>query len=126
MSVVLDASALLAWLHQETGHEEVADWLPNSIVSCVNWAEVIQKSVAKSVDVTGIRQDVMALGLVLEPFTATQAELSGTLWQHTKKFGLSLGDRACLALASEKSLPVLTADRQWRKLKTDIEISNIR
>ncbi len=126
MSVVLDASALLAWLHDEPGAENVTEHLPDACMSCVNWSEVIQKSLAKSVDIGGMRQDITALGLTLEPFTATHAEMAGALWESTKRLGLSLGDRACLALAKDKSLPVLTTDQEWKKLKTDVEISLIR
>lgn len=126
MSVVLDASALLAWLHEEPGAERVAEHFPETVMSCVNWSEVVQKSLAKSVNVEGMREDVMALGLALEPFTAKQAEFAGLLWRDTQTLGMSLGDRACLALAADKSLPVLTTDRAWQKLKTDIVISVIR
>ena len=123
MNVVLDASAILLWLHEEPGAEQVAEQVPNACISCVNWAEVIKTCLAKSVDVSGIRQDVAMLGLVVEPFTAIQAEIAAALWQRTRRLGLSFSRRACLALASEKSLPVLTADRQWRKLRTNAEIS---
>ncbi|MFO1430059.1 MAG: type II toxin-antitoxin system VapC family toxin [Candidatus Competibacteraceae bacterium] len=126
MSVVLDASALLAYLHDEPGNEAVEKVLAGAMISTVNLAEVIQKAMARSVEVQGLRQDLEALGLDIIPFTATQAEGAARLWQRTRAFGLSLGDRACLSLGLELALPVLTADQEWRQLELGLEIQLIR
>lgn len=63
-------------------------------ISSVNWAEVVQKSIAGGVDVDGLREDVEALGLSILPFTVEEAETAGRLWLQTRSCGLSLGDRA--------------------------------
>ena len=38
---------------------------------------------------------------------------AGAMFARTRAFGLSLGDRACLALAARERLPAMTADRIW-------------
>ncbi|MCP4283660.1 MAG: type II toxin-antitoxin system VapC family toxin [Gammaproteobacteria bacterium] len=126
MRLVLDASAVLAWLHEEPGGEQVGDHLSHACISSVNWSEVVQKSLARKADIEGMREEFMAIGLSIEPFDASQAEFAGRLWNSTRKHGMSLGDRACLALAKEKSLPVLTADRVWKQLKLGLDIRLLR
>ncbi len=126
MSVVLDASALLAWLQDEPGADTVDAVLNEALMSTVNWAEVFQKALAHDVDTTNLCEDLELLGMRIEPFTTTQAEIAAGLWQHTRSAGLSLGDRACLALASELKHPVLTTDKIWTELGLDLEIQAIR
>lgn len=126
MTLVLDASALLAWLHREPGGERVGTVLDGASMSAVNWSEVIQKSRHKGVEVQGMLDEVTDLGLAIEPFTATQAEQAARLWAQTRGLGLSLGDRACLALAMDRSAPVLTADRDWGGLALGIEVQLLR
>jgi PIN domain nuclease of toxin-antitoxin system len=117
---------LLAWLHEEPGSESVGELLPESSISSVNWSEVVQKALENGVDVAGMREELSALGLSIEGFTATQAELAAALRQVTRKKGLSLGDRASLALAQEKGVPVLTADRVWKSLRVGLQIQLLR
>lgn len=123
---VLDASALLALLHDEPGGEFVHPRLPAAVMSSVNWAEVVQKCVARGVDIDGLRIDLGSLGLRVWPFNSDDAEASGRLWSTTKALGLSLGDRACLAMGQRLSLPVLTADRAWGSLRLDFPVQIIR
>lgn len=104
MKVVLDASALLAYLQDEPGGEEVEAVLTESVISSVNWAEVVQKSIAANVIVDGMIDDLKALGLEIYPFTPEDAEITGRLWQQTRRCGLSLGDRACLSLGLRLSM----------------------
>ena len=122
MTLVLDASALLAWLHREPGGELVGTVLDGASISAVNWSEVIQKSLQKGVEVQGMLDEVTDLGLTVEPFTAAPAEQAARLWAQTRGSGLSLGDRACLALAMDRSAPVLTADRDWASLALGVEV----
>ena len=126
MTTVLDASALLAFLHQEAGGASVREYLADAVISCVNWSEVVQKSLVSGADVRGMREDLTDLGLVVRPFSVWQAEMAGRLAPATSHLGLSLGDRACLALALDLELPVLTADRVWAKLSLGLEIRVIR
>ncbi len=126
MTCVLDASALLALFQGEHGAERVEGALDGALVSTVNWAEVVQKSVSRAVAIEGMREEMLGTGVSFEVFTEQQAETAGKLWMETRSLGLSLGDRACLALACERALPVLTADRDWKKLHLDLEIEIIR
>jgi PIN domain nuclease of toxin-antitoxin system len=123
---VLDASALLAFLHDEPGAEQVRRAFDDALVSTVNWAEVIQKSLRREADVGGMRAEFAEVGVIFEPFTAAQAETAARLWESTRQHGLSLVDRACLALAIEKQAVVLTADRAWTDLGLAIEIQALR
>ncbi len=107
---------MLAYLQQEPGWEAVDAIIADSVISSVNWAEVIQKAISHGVPVDGLRADVGALGLQVIPFTADDAETAGRLWQETKPYGLSLGDRACLSIGVRLGLPVLTEDRAWLKV----------
>ncbi len=126
MTTVLDASALLAYLQDEANAEAVETVLPESVISTVNWSEVMQKSLASGVDVNGLCEDFQALGLEILPFTPQQAETAARLWQQTRSYGLSLGDRACLSLGIEMKTPVLTADRAWLDLNLAVEVRVVR
>jgi ribonuclease VapC len=123
---VLDASALLAFLHHEPGHAAVDAVLRGATISSVNWSEVIQKALARGVDVVGLQSDLSALGLTVLPFTADDAEVTAQLWVQTRALGLSLGDRACLALGLRRGQPVLTADRSWQQLSVGADVRIIR
>ena len=126
MSVVLDASALLAYLQQEPGGQAVKQVIDQAVVSTVNWAEVVGKARAAQVDTNGLLIELEALGLALLPFSARQAELAGGLVEMTRPFRLSLGDRACIAVAIERRERVYTADRVWSSLRLDVPIETVR
>ena len=126
MSSILDASALLAFLHQEPGAERVESALDGALISAVNWAEVVQKSLRRQTDVSWMQEGFAEVGVLFEPFTPAQAETAARLWDKTRRQGLSLADRACLALAMERNTPVLTADRAWGELDLGVEIQVIR
>lgn len=81
MMIVLDASALLAFLQSEPGCDQVEAALAETVISSVNWAEVVQKSIAAAVDVNGMREDLEALGLRIVPFSAEEAGIAAQLWQ---------------------------------------------
>jgi ribonuclease VapC len=126
-SYVLDASALLAWLHGEPGLEIVEASLGRSVISSVNWAEVLQKIIARGIrepeDVGG---DLQYLGLGVIPFTVDDAEIAARLWSMGRQAGLSLGDRACSGLAQRLGLTALTADRSWATLQMGVDVQLIR
>jgi ribonuclease VapC len=126
MTVVLDASALLAYLKGEPGGDRVDERLAESVISSVNWAEVIQKSIAANVDVDGMLDDLQILGLRIEPFLPEDGEIAGRLWPQTKQADLSLGDRACLSLGIRLAASVLTSDRAWASLSLPLDIQIIR
>ncbi len=126
MMVILDASALLAFLQNEPGCDQVETALPEAIISSVNWAEVVQKSIAAAVDVKGMREDLEALGLRIVPFTAEEAEIAAQLWQKTRQIGLSLGDRACLSVGIRLDSVVITADQISVTLNLPVAVRCIR
>lgn len=123
---VLDASALLALLNREPGAERVAPLLDGAVMSAVNWSETVQKVAAHAIDPTGLRVDVEALGVTLVPFTVADGEATARLWTQARSAGLSLGDRACLALAVREDLPAVTADRAWAALALGVPVTVIR
>lgn len=124
MNAVLDASALLAWLQAEPGGELIESELASAAISSLNWSEVLQKSLAHGVEISGLRADMEALGLRILPFDASDAELAARLWSPGS--GLSLADRACLALGLRHGVPVWTADRIWAQVSLDVPVRVIR
>lgn len=130
---VLDASALLAYLHDEPGSDAVTGAISESAaISAANWAETLSKVAETGVDPAQVARDLEEQGLLhglleVVPLTADDALVIGGLRVQTKEFGLSLGDRACLALGMRLELPILTADREWAELtNVDAEILPIR
>lgn len=126
MSHVLDASAVLAWLHGERGAERVEAVIVGSQISTVNLAEVLTKVVERGGNARQSRLDLEAYGLVVQSHTADQAEDCAELRPLTRSRGLSLGDRACLALGRQSQLPILTAERIWADLDVGVPIIQIR
>jgi ribonuclease VapC len=126
MTIVHDASCLLALAFREPGAEIVRANLRDSLISSVNWSEFVQKVTQHDGNVTPLSRIVEALGVTIVPFTVSTAELAARLYPQTKPLGLSLGDRACLALALERQCDVYTADSAWSKLQLSIDIRVIR
>jgi ribonuclease VapC len=123
---VLDASALLAFLRKEPGGERVATALARSCISAVNLAETISKMVEHGKPLDAVTFQIERLRLSVVPFDAEQATIVASLWRGTRVAGLSLGDRACLALGILRKLPVLTADRNWAKAEVGVQVEVIR
>lgn len=119
---VLDASALIALLWDEPGAQAVERLLGRAVVSAVNWAEVLQRYRAHGIDTADKRESVEALGVGIAGFTPEDAEAAAELWQPTRAAGLSLADRACLALARRLGLPAHTADRDWSKVGVGVGV----
>ena len=124
---VLDASALLALLNQEPGAEKLTpEVLSGAAMSAVNLAEVHGKLVARGLRPGEAWEATMTpIGEVV-PFNVEHARLAGDLVAKTRMHGLSLGDRACLALGLSLKLPIYTADRSWKKLRLGVRIHVIR
>jgi ribonuclease VapC len=126
--VVLDASALLALMRHEPGAATVAGHLGHSAISTANLAEAYGRLLREisSPDPDDVRRDIEMLKLTVHPFDVEQAFFAGLLEPATRKLGLSLRDRACLALAKKLQARVLTTDRMWAKLDLGIRIEVIR
>jgi len=124
--IALDASALLAFLLRERGHERVRELLSEACVSTVNFSEVLARFARAGQDVVIVAEKLLAAPIEVVAFSTQQAALAAALVRETQAEGLSLGDRACLALARERGVRVVTADKSWRRLKLPIEIETIR
>lgn len=125
--VVLDASALLALLNSEPGSDKLTPLLlSNAVCSTVNLAEVQTKLVSAGGNPDDAWEDTLSPIRDAVPFTEEHARIAGSLVSQTRRLGLSLGDRACLALAIISKAPVYTADRSWKNLKLGIPIHSIR
>jgi ribonuclease VapC len=123
---VIDASAALAYLRGERGADKVAPHLVGSFISAVNFAEVAQRFWRLNLDPEPYLDRLLADGLEVVDADMLGARLAADLERHTKRFGLSLADRFCLALGLERSLPVLTADRPFAQLGLPVTIILIR
>jgi ribonuclease VapC len=131
-SCVLDASALIVYLHGEPGVEKVADALEQSAcMSAVNWAEVLSWFVERGQDPREVGQTLRKRGLLgglleILPMTDQDSLIVAQLRPLTKTYGLSLGDRACLSLGLRLNLPVFTADRSWAAISVGLAVQMVR
>jgi ribonuclease VapC len=123
---VLDASALIAFLRKEPGAEKVAEVLTRCCISAVNLAEVIGKMVEFGNPLEAIATQVERLRIPTIPFDAEQARLAASLGKSTHPAGLSLGDRACMALALKAGGKVLTTAEVWSSCDVGVEVIQIR
>jgi ribonuclease VapC len=125
-SVVLDASAVLARTLHEPGAEQVDALIDGAWISAVNVAEVVQRLVESGMDGARAVAALEALPCKVAAFDRAAAYSVGLLKRGTRRRGLSLGDRACLALGRRLGLPVYTADRAWAELDLGVEVVLIR
>ena len=123
---VLDSSAILALFEKEQGWEKVRAALPDGVVSSLTLAEVVTRLTLRGGKPSEIAAAWDGLQFVVEPFDDARARIAGLLVDKTRPFRLSLADRACLALARELGLSVVTADRSWRKVQIGVEVVLIR
>lgn len=124
--VVFDASAILAAANNEPGADRVNRHLADSVVSTVNVAEVQGKLVLRGVSPADAWEIVLSHCHEVIDFDTQQASMAGNMVATTQSLGLSLGDRACLALAMLLKAPVYTADRLWKKLPFDLDVRLLR
>ncbi|HZV72385.1 MAG TPA: type II toxin-antitoxin system VapC family toxin [Conexibacter sp.] len=131
-SAVLDASAFLAYLRDEPGADAVADAIAaGAAISTVNLGEVLSRVADRGADPARVARQMTDRGLLdgaiaVELFTSADAVEVGRMRPLTREHGLSLGDRACLALARRLELPAMTADTAWSKLDLKLELRQIR
>lgn len=123
---VLDSSAILAVFLSEPGGERVLPILQGALLSTVNLAEVITRMIEVGAAAKHVWSRVESIQCEVCPFTAGQARVAAELRSVTRPFGLSLGDRACLALAIDRKATVYTTDKAWKNLDLGIQIEVIR
>jgi ribonuclease VapC len=132
LASVLDASALLAHLRDEPGADVVAEAIASgAVISTVNLAEVFSRAADRGADPAKLAAELTQSGLLdgaitVEPFTAADAIDTARLRLLTRDAELSLGDRACLALARRLDAPALTADTDWQRAAHGVELRPIR
>lgn len=125
-SAVLDSSSVLAVLFDEPGGASVSDLFNGGLLSAVNLAEILTKLKQGGWDTDFAWGRVLDMGFEVCPYEAEQARLTSELIDQTRPYGLSLGDRACLALAIDRRATVYTTDRIWKKLSLGIDVEVIR
>lgn len=125
-AVVLDASALMALLRDEPGADKVAAVLTGSVISTVNYSEILKKTIERGGEAAPVATFVKSLGITVVAFDEAQAVTSAELYPKTKQHGMSFADRACLALGVIRKLPVVTAERGMGKIRLPIKVQVIR
>jgi len=125
---VLDASAVLAMMHREKGQEQVLRIMESgsTLLSSVNLAEVAGKQADKGISVEPLVSYLGITGVIIVPFDHEFALEVGHMQLEGRALGLSLGDRACLALARREGLPAVTGDRAWLENGFGVEVIAIR
>jgi ribonuclease VapC len=125
--IVLDASAILAVINDEPGAEKLSPAiLASAVGGTVNLAEVQTKLVSRGWTSAQAWEDATSPVREVLSFDEAQARIAGDLVAETRHLGLSLGDRACLALGMALKIPVYTAEKAWKKLKVGVKIHVIR
>ena len=122
--VVLDASAMLAFLNGEPGGEVVDGHLGDAAASAVNVAEVGARLSNLGASLAEVQRAIALMALEVVAFDAEQAYAAAGIRSATRS--LSLGDRSCLQLAARRGLPAVTADRAWAELDVDVDVQLIR
>ncbi|MGW8188980.1 type II toxin-antitoxin system VapC family toxin [Sphingomonas hankookensis] len=124
--VVLDASALLCLLNDEPGADKVIDVLTRSVLGTTNLAEVVSKLRERGLTLDEVQEALGGLHLDVRPLSPSQAMTIGDLRPATKPLGLSLGDRACLALALDLGAELFTTDAGLASADAGFSITDIR
>lgn len=122
VSFVLATSALLAMMQDAPGGSLVGVKLHHSAISALNLSEVLDYCHSQDIQIEGMVDDLLALGLEIHPFSTEDAATVATLTSKLLRPELSLADRACLVLARRLGIPALTADRSWKNLDLGIQI----
>ncbi len=123
---VLDASAVIAVIRREAGAEIVVPHLRHGIMSSVNASEVLYQSVLRGDTVQAARAGLERLQFTVIPFSMEHAATLASIYPATLGGNISFADRACMTLALERGLPVLTGDHEWADLDIGIKVKLFR
>lgn len=124
--IVIDSSALIAFLLREPGHDVVSAQLPHASVSTVNFSEVLARMSRDAIAPRTLALKLVGLGLTLVDFDPSQAFIASEIRALARGHGIGMADCCCLALALHKAVPVLTADRAWQSLGFELDVQLIR
>lgn len=125
-TVVLDASAILAVIQSEPGGEFIVDLKSKPLASTVNIVEARTKLFDKGHNAELVEELMRLVDMIEVDFTSAQSRIASGMRDTTRHAGLSLGDRACLALATEKNAVAMTTDQQWTKVDVKVRVELIR
>ena len=126
-AVVLDASAVLAFVKDEAGADRVLPHVGNAVISAVNLQEVVKELILDGLSIPTIRDILSGLRLDVRAHDEEAAYASADLIAQTRKYGRGLGDRTCIALGIALGASVLTADREWKEVKVrGLKLEHIR
>jgi PIN domain nuclease of toxin-antitoxin system len=123
---VYDSSALLAIILGEPGADVASANIANAMVSSVNLAETFSRAEDKGIPVDKTERFLMGKEVQFVDFDSDLARVVGTMRTKTRSRGLSLGDRACIALALRERATIVTADRVWAELDLPCKVELIR
>jgi PIN domain nuclease of toxin-antitoxin system len=124
--IVLDSSALMAFLLREPGHDVVATSVAEAIVSTVSLSEVLARMSRERIASRQLLPRLTETGMSIVDFDQDHALIASELRESARKLGMGLADCCCLALAIVRRAPVLTADRAWLQLGLKLDIRLIR
>ncbi|HDZ72622.1 MAG TPA: PIN domain-containing protein [Aurantimonas coralicida] len=127
VAAVFDASAVLALLRDEPGADLVEPYVGRAAISAVNLQEVVKELLLQGLPLTVAREILLELRLEVRSHDEDAAYAAAALHEQTKKYGRGLGDRSCMALGLALEVPVVTADREWKKVKiADLKFVHLR
>lgn len=124
--IVIDSSAVVAFLLRERGHEIVARRLSTSCISAVNFSEVLARMTRDLIEPQQLAPKLLELGLTLVDFDRSQAIVAGEIRETARLHGIGFADCCCVALAITRDLPVLTADRAWQIMADKVSVEFLR
>ena len=120
--IVLDSSALITLFAKEPGYKYVKQHMKYAVISSINIAEVYKYCIeVQKLTEEDCRNLIKLSGIKIIDFCEAQALISAAIIKETKQYGLSLGDRGCIALAMFKNCSILTCDQIWQKVKLEVE-----
>lgn len=123
---LLDSSALLAFFLAEPGGDSVRPLIGEAMIASANLCEVATKLIDRGIDPDAIEEEIGYSSLAVEPVLEVDAFEAAKMRTSTRRLGLSLGDRLCLAVAHRLDIPAVTADRRWAELALGVEVELIR
>jgi len=124
--VLLDTSAIIALLKKEPGYETLEEVIANSSISIINLSELVSVLTRSGIAENEIDEIIKDIIPEVTPFNEDIAINTGKLIKQTKDFGLSFGDRACIATGIYYNMPVYTTDKVWKDLRTLAKVIVVR